>query len=241
MPAINLNGVWQVTWLVIALHLIVPTVLEANYASRIMRRKLTKAVPSHEVIVVVHQIPKLIGATISFLDQRRYATSPRAILIDRASYPIAPSLARRATMIQYSKQGELSLNVDVRTVTLIGGAAQDCLKRSGQLLIREVLDRRGRQKLTIRIPTDVVWGWKHDAGGFTLNDSFCRGDLRDFDSKVKEFAETFMEGGSSNLFSMTQLYQRMAGRNGGMDYGFVFTRTDGKQITLVIEQLCGAS
>ena len=146
----------------------------------------------------------------------------------------------RATLVQYSLEGELSLNVDAKTVTLIGGSANDCLKRSSRLLIKEMFNHRGRRKLTIRIPSEAVWGWRHDDGGNTLNESFCKGNPAGFDSKVKEFAEFFINDGNfPDLFSITQIYQLEPGRAGGMDYGFVFTRKrDGKQIELVIEQLC---
>ena len=230
-------------WIVIALQLVAATVSGNQYTSPAMVEKVMKAVPTDELIVVVHQLPELEKATISFLDLPRYFNSPRVLLTDGASYPLTPSLVDRATLIQYSKLGELSLNVDVKTVTLIGGSANDCLKKSGQLLIKEIFDHREREILTIRIPSTVVWGWKHEEGGFTLNDSFCKGKPTKFDTRVKEFAETFIKDENfPDLFSITQIYQIEAVRAEEMNYGFVFTRkTDGKQINLVIEKLCNAS
>jgi hypothetical protein len=234
---------WKMIWIVLALQLVVPAASGTQYDSPAMVEKVTKAVPTDELIVVVHQRPEFVESTVSLLDQPRYANSPRVMLTDGAGYPLTPSLVDRATMVQYSLLGELSLNVDAKTVTLIGGSANDCLRTSGQLLIKEMLDHRKRQKLTIRIPSDVVWGWKQEAGGFTLYDSFCRGNAAEFDSKVKEFAETFIKDMNfPDPFSITQIYQIEPGRAGAMDYYFVFARkSDGKQVKLVIEQLCDVS
>lgn len=230
-------------WIAIALQFVVPAAFGNSFTSPDMVAKVTKAVPTNELIVVVHQRPEFVESTISLLDQPRYANSPRVVLTDGASYPVTPSLRDRATLIQHSKLGELSLNLDARTVTLIGGSANDCLRRSGQLLIREMLDRRGRQELTIRIPSSVVWGWKQEAGGFTLNDSFCRGNPANFDSKVREYALAFIkEGILPGLFNLTQIYQVEPGRAGEVDYYFVFIRkSDGKKVNLIIEQLCDVS
>jgi hypothetical protein len=62
----------------------------------------------------------------------------------------------------------------------------------------------------------------------------------EFDSKVREFAEIFInEGIFPNLFSITRIYQVKPGRAGEMDYYFVFTRkSDGKKVNLILEQLC---
>ena len=114
--------VWKMIWVVIALQFVVPAVSGEQYASPSMVEKVTKAVPTDELIVVVHQLPELQEPTISFLDQPRYATSPRVMLTDGASYSLTPALVDRATMIQYSRRGELSLNVDAKAVTLIGGS-----------------------------------------------------------------------------------------------------------------------
>jgi hypothetical protein len=218
-------------WLVIAL---------SQYNTPAMVAKVTKAVPTDELIVVVHQRPELIEPTVSHLDQPHYANSPRVMLTDGASSPLTPLLMDRATVARYSKLGELSLNVDAKTVTLIGGSANDCLRRSGQLLIKEMLDRRKRKSLSIRLPSEVIWGWIQKEGGFTLKDSFCKGSPAKFDARVKEFAETFIKDMNfPDPFSITQIYKIEPGRAGEMDYHFVFTRkSDGKKVNLILEQLC---
>jgi len=115
----------------------------------------------------------------------------------------------------------------------------DCLRKSGQLLIEEMFERRGRQRITIRIPSDVVWGWKHEEGGFTLYDSFCKGSPEKFDMRVREYAETFIRNSFPDLFNLSRIYGVRPGRAGDMDYGFVFTRrSDGRKVKLIIEQLC---
>lgn len=221
-------------WILVVLQFAFPALAATKYASLPMVEKVTNAVPIDELIVVAHQRPEFVAPTISVLDHPLYTHLPRVVLTDGASYPLTQPLLDRVTMVQYSKQGELSLNVDVKIVTLIGGSVNDCLKRSGQLLIKEMLDRKNRETLTIRIPSEVVWGWKHEEGGFTLYDSFCKGSPDKFDTRVKEFTEDFMD-----LFSLTQIYKIRPGRMGEMDYCFVFTRkSDGKQINLILEQLC---
>lgn len=227
-------------WVVIALQLVVPAMAGTEYASLPMLEKVISATPTDELIVVVHQRPEFLEQTISLLDQPLYSNSPRVVLTDGLSYPLTQSLLDRATMVQYSTLGELSLNVDAKTVTLIGGSANDCLRRSSELLIKEMLDRRKRETLTIRLPSEVVWGWKHEEGGLILKDSFCKGSPAKFDTRVKEFAETFIKDMNfPDPFSLTKIRKIRPGRMDKMDYGFVFTRkSDGRKIKLIIEQLC---
>src|ERR1041385_2972469 len=97
---------WKMIWVVIAMQLVVPAVSGTQYDSPAMVEKVTKAVPTDEIIVVVHQLPELEGPTILLLDEPRYADSPRVMLTDGSSYPLTPSLVERATLIRYSLQGE---------------------------------------------------------------------------------------------------------------------------------------
>ena len=182
--------------------------------------QLTQAALADEIVVVGHQHPALESRTRRYLAQPAFANVARVLL---SSVAEGTSLGDTASVIQYSRVGEFALNLNTSTVTLVGGGFNDCLRRTGSGVIRELIDVQGRSEVTLRLPVDQIWLYREDTDGIR-SDFTAR--PQEAQRLMRQYAEGFLTEGSlfGSTFAIQAGISSVPGRHGGTDHTVTFTR-----------------
>jgi len=196
-------------------------------------KALTEAAPVKEIIIVTHQSQRLQIETANRLKFPDLQDLP-VLVLSSELFPVSRELASVATVNQMSELGALAANFDAPVVRLMGGSCNNCLVESAHSVIREMLDIRNREEVTLKFQGEFIYGDMQGTlprAGYSLKTQITGQKPEQRLEHAREWTHSMLKGNGLKNEAMSYVsgVQRETG------YEFTYRRAGGKTVKIFID------